>query len=54
MSDDERLITPKIVAIGKIYISFTHHNPTKDMALFMERVIDIIEELVQDIEVKLK
>ncbi len=39
----------KLIAIGKVYISYTHNNPTEDMTLFMEKIVEIIEEYDSDI-----
>ncbi len=39
----------KLKAIGKLYVSYTHNNPTQDMTLFMEKAVDIIEEFNEDV-----
>ncbi len=38
----------KLKAIGKVYVSYTHNNPNPDMELFMENIVEIIEEFAQD------
>lgn len=38
----------KLIAIGKVYVAFTHSNPTNHMMLFMEKIVEIIEEYDSD------
>ena len=35
-------------AVGKTYITYIRSNPTRDMTLFMETVIEIIAEFSDD------
>lgn len=39
----------KLMAIGKVYVTYTHNNPSRDTTLFMEKVVDILEELAEDV-----
>ena len=39
----------KLKALGKVYVAYTYYNPTRDMQLFMEKTMDIIEEFSQDV-----
>jgi len=39
----------KLKAIGKVYVSYTHNSPSRDTTLFMEKVVEILEEFTEEI-----
>ena len=39
----------KLKALGKVYVAYTHSNPTAETMLFMEKTMDIIEEFAEDV-----
>ena len=39
----------KLKAIGKVYVSYTHNNPSRDTTLLMEKVVEILEEFAEDV-----